>query len=158
MRRGVAAVSFVITVVTAVVGLGPASSGAAREVKASAKFTVELGDQSGSYDFGQSRITESQLDWTPQVPVSLHAGRRSDPFQEFALSGRVKKGGQRTSEAVALLLSVEVGTQSMLMNSTDGECTVRAKTLTKSRISGSFTCDTTYGDQPMKAKGTFKAR
>jgi hypothetical protein len=158
MRRGVAAVSFVITVVTAVVGLGPASSGAAREVKASAKFTVELGDQSGSYDFGQSRITESQLDWTPQVPVSLHAGPKNDAFQEFALSGRVKKGSQRTSEAVAMLLSIEVGTQSMLMSSTDGECTVRAKTLTKSRISGSFACDTTYGDQPLRAKGTFKAR
>jgi len=26
---------------------------AARTVKASAKFTVELGDQSGTYDFGQ---------------------------------------------------------------------------------------------------------
>jgi hypothetical protein len=158
MPRGVAAVSFVVTVVTAVVGLGLSTSGAAREVKASAKFTVELGDQSGRYDFGQSRITESQLDWTPQVPVSLHAGPKSDPFQEFALSGRVKKGSQKTSEAVALLLSVDVGNQSMLMNSTDGECTVRAKTLTKSRISGSFTCDTTYDDQPLKAKGTFKAR
>jgi hypothetical protein len=158
MRRAIAPAALVIIVVTAVVGLGLPTSGAAREVKASAKFTVELGDQSGSYDFGQSRITESQLDWTPQVPVSLHAGRRSDPFQEFALSGRVKKGSQRTSEAVALLLSVEVGAQSMLMNSTDGECTVRAKTLSKSRIAGSFTCDTTYGEQPLKAKGTFKAR
>jgi hypothetical protein len=150
--------ALVITVVTAAVGLGPSTWAAAREVKASAKFTVELGDQSGSYDFGQSRITESQLDWTPQVPVSLHAGRRSDPFQEFALSGRVKKGSQQTSESVALLLSVEVGTQSMLMNSTDGECTVRTKTLTRSRIGGSFTCDTTYGDERLKAKGTFKAR
>ena len=46
---------------------------AARTVKASAKFTVELGDQSGSFDFGQSKITKSQLDWTPQVPVSVHA-------------------------------------------------------------------------------------
>jgi hypothetical protein len=157
MRRSIAPAALVI-VVTAVVALVPSTSGAAREVKASAKFTVELGDQSGSYDFGQSRITESQLDWTPEVPVSLHAGRRSDPFQEFALSGRVEKGRQQTSEAVALLLSVEVGTQSMLMNSTDGECTVRARTLTKSRIAGSFTCDTTYGDEPLKAKGTFRAR
>jgi hypothetical protein len=158
MPRSIAPAALVVTVVTAVVGLGSAPSGAAREVKASAKFTVQLGDQSGSYDFGQSRITESQLDWTPQVPVSLHAGPKNEPFREFALSGRVKKGNQKTSEAVALLLSLDVGNQSMLMNSTDGECTVRAKTLTKSRIAGSFTCDTTYGDQPLKAKGTFKAR
>src|SRR5918996_1526669 len=162
MRRVIAPTALVITVViavvTAVVGLGPSPSGAAREVKASAKFTIELGDHSGRYDFGQSRITESQLDATPQVPVSLHAGPKNDPFREFALAGRVKKGSQPTSEAVALLLSVDVGNQSMLMNSTDGECTVRAKTLTKSRIAGSFTCDTTYGDQPLKAKGTFKAR
>ncbi len=27
--------------------------------------------------------------------------------------------------------------------------------ITKSRISGSFTCDTTYGRQPLKSKGTF---
>jgi hypothetical protein len=138
MPRPLVRVALAVTLgaVSAATGLAPASAAAAREVKASAKFTVELGDHSGSYDFGQSRITESQLDWTPQVPVSLHAGRRSGPFQEFALSGRVKKGSQRTSEAVALLLSVEV----------------------KSRIAGSFTCDTTYGEQPLKAKGTFKAR
>jgi hypothetical protein len=131
---------------------------AARIVKASAKFTVELGDQTGSYDFGQSKITKSQLDWTPQAPVSLHASPKSDPFQEFTLSGRVKKGTQPTSEAVALGLNVEVGNQSMLLASTDGGCTVRITTLTKRRIAGSFTCHTTYGGQPLKAKGTFKGR
>jgi hypothetical protein len=93
---------------------------AARTVKASAKFTVELGDQTGSYDFGQSRITKSQLAWTPQVPVSLHASPKSDPFKEFTLAGRVKKGKQPTSEAVALGLNVDVGNQSMLLSSTDG--------------------------------------
>jgi hypothetical protein len=131
---------------------------AARTIKASAKFTVQLGDQSGTYDFGQSKITKSQLDWTPQVPVSLHASPKSDPFQEFTLSGRVKKGKQATSEAVALGLNVEVGNQSMLLNSTDGGCTVRVATLTSRRVAGSFTCDTTYGGQPLKAMGTFKAR
>jgi hypothetical protein len=131
---------------------------AARTVKASAKFTAELGGQSASFDFGQSKVTKSQLDWTPQVPVSLHASPKSDPFQEFTLSGRVKKGNQPTSNAVALGLNVEVGDQSMLLSSTDGGCTVRVTTLTKRRIAGSFTCDTTYGGEPLKAKGTFKAR
>jgi hypothetical protein len=131
---------------------------AARTVKASAKFTVELEDQAGRYDFGQSRITKSQLGATPQVPVSLHAGPESDPFQEFVLSGRVKKGKQATSDAVALGLNVDVGNQSMLLNSTDGGCTVRVTTLTKRRIAGSFTCDTTYGGEPVKAEGKFKAR
>jgi hypothetical protein len=135
-----------------------APAAAARTVKASAKFTVQLGDQSGSYDFVQSKITKSQLDWTPQVPVSLHASPKSDQFQEFALSGRVEKGKQATSERVALALNVEVGMQSMLLNSTDGECTVRATTVTKRRVAGSFTCDTTYGGNPLKADGTFKAR
>jgi hypothetical protein len=135
-----------------------APAAAARTVKASAKFTVQLGDQSGSYDFVQSKITKSQLDWTPQVPVSLHASPKSDQFQEFALSGRVEKGKQATSERVAFALNVEVGMQSMLLNSTDGECTVRATTVTKRRVAGSFTCDTTYGGNPLKADGTFKAR
>jgi hypothetical protein len=135
-----------------------APAAAARTVKASAKFTVELGDQSGTYDFAQSKITKSQLDWTPQVPVSLHASPRSDQFQEFAPSGRVKKGKQATSDEVALALNVEVGTQSMLLNSTAGDCTVRARTVTKRQIAGSFTCDTTYGGNPLKADGTFKAR
>jgi hypothetical protein len=74
------------------------------------------------------------------------------------LAGRVKKGTQETSDAVALGISVDVGNQSMLLSSTDGGCTVKATTLTKSRVSGAFTCDTTYGSQRLTAKGTFKAR
>jgi hypothetical protein len=139
-----------------VAGSGPAD--AAKTVKASAKFSVQLADQSGKYDFGQSKITKSQLDARPQVPVSLHAAPKAEPFQEFVLAGRAKKGTQKTSEAVALGINVDVGNQSMLLNSTDGGCTVKVTTLTKSRVSGSFTCDTTYGNQPLKAKGTFKAR
>jgi hypothetical protein len=46
----------------------------------------------------------------------------------------------------------------MLLNSTDGDCTVKVKTLTDSRIAGSFTCDTTYGGEPLTARGRFKAR
>lgn len=153
MKRALATV----VLVTALLAAGSATAGAARKVNASAKFTVQLADQSRKYDFGQSRITESQLDWTPQVPVSLHAAPKAEPFQEFSLSGRVKKGSQKTSEAVALGISVDVGNQSMLLASTDGGCTVKVTTLTKSRVSGSFTCDTTYGGQPLKAKGTFKA-
>jgi hypothetical protein len=154
MKRALAT----MVVVTAVVASGSMPAGAARNVKASAKFSVQLADQSGKYDFGQSRIVESRLDWTPQVPVSLHAAPKAEPFQEFSLSGRVEKGSQKTSEAVAVGISVDIGNQSMLLDSTDGGCTVKVKTLTKSRISGSFTCDTTYGSQPLKAKGTFKAR
>jgi hypothetical protein len=154
MRRPIVLATLVIAVVTLPTG----AVEAARTVKASTKFTVELGDQSGRYDFGQSPVTKSRLDWTPQVPVTLHASPKSDPFQEFVLSGRVKKGKQGTSEAVALGLNVEVGEQSMLLSSTDGGCTVRVTTLTKRRITGSFTCDTTYGGEPLTAKGTFKAR
>jgi hypothetical protein len=154
MRRTTVLTAFVI----GVVAFAPATAEAARTVKASAKFTVELGDQSGSYSFGQSRITKSQLDATRQVPVSLHAAPPSDPFREFVLSGRVKKGKQVTSGAVALGLNVDVGNQSMLLNSTDGGCTVRVTTLTKRRIVGSFKCDTTYGGEPVNAAGTFKAR
>jgi hypothetical protein len=144
--------------VVLVLGFGVSTAEAARTVKASTKFKVDLGDQSARYDFGQSRIVQSQLDSTRQVPVSLHASPKSDPFQEFVLSGRVKKGRQDTSEAVALGLNVNVGTQSMLLNSSDGGCSVRVTTLTKRRIAGSFTCDTTYGGEPLTAQGTFKAR
>lgn len=154
MRRTLPLAALVIAMVV----FPAAAAEAARTVKASAKFTVELADQTGSYDFGQSRITKSLLDWTPQVPVSLHASPTSDAFQEFTLAGRLKKGKQRTSEAVALGLNVKVGNQSMLLDSTDGSCTVRVTTLTSRRIAGSFTCDTTYAGQPLQAKGTFKAR
>ena len=144
--------------VTALIAAGSVDAGAARNVKASAKFGVQLADQSGTYEFGQSRIVQSQLDWTPQVPVSLHAAPKNEPFKEFTLSGRVKKGTQKTSEAVVVGISVDVGNQSMLLVSDDGGCTVKVTRLTKSRITGSFACDTTYGDQPLTAKGTFKAR
>jgi hypothetical protein len=148
-----------LVLVAALIGTASAATaGAGQTVKASAKFTVQLGDQSGSYEFGQSKIVKSQLDATPQVPVSLHAAPKSEPFQEFVLSGRVKKGTQRTSDAVALGINVDVGTLSMLLNSTDGGCTVKVTTLKKSRVTGSFTCDTTYGGNPLTAKGTFKAR
>jgi len=143
--------------VAALIVAGSATADATRTVKASAKFSVQLADQSGKYEFGQSKIVKSQLDWTPQVPVSLHAAPKSEPFQEFSLSGGVEKGTQ-TSDSVAVGISVDVGDQSMLLASDDGGCTVIVRTLTKSRVSGSFTCDTTYGGQPLKAKGTFKAR
>jgi hypothetical protein len=107
MRRTLAAL---VVLAAALVASGSAAgAGAGRTVKASAKFTVQLADQSGSYEFGQSKIVKSQLDATPQVPVSLHAAPKSEPFQEFVLSGRVKKGTQKTSEAVALGINVEVG-------------------------------------------------
>lgn len=154
MRRALTLTVLVAVLVVA----GSATADAARTVKPSAKFSVQLADQSGNYEFGQSKIVKSQLDWTPQVPVALHAAPKAEPFQEFSLSGRLKKGTQKTSEAVAVGISVDVGNQSMLHVSTDGGCTVTVKTLTKSRISGSFTCDTTYGRQPLKAKGTFNAR
>ena len=144
--------------VAALILAGSEAAGAAKTVKASATFSVQLADQSGKYEFGQSKIVKSQLDWTPQVPVSLHAAPKAEPFQEFSLSGRIKKGTQETSDAVVVGISVDVGNQSMLLVSDEGGCTVKVTTLTKSRISGSFICDTTYGDQPLKAKGTFKAR
>jgi hypothetical protein len=144
--------------VAALIVTGSRTADAAKTVRASAKFSVQLADQSGKYEFGQSKVVKSQLDWTPQVPVSLHAAPKAEPFQEFSLSGRVEKGTQKTSDAVAVGISVDVGNQSMLLVSDGGGCKVKVATLTKSRISGSFTCDTTYGGQPLKAKGTFKAR
>ena len=149
MKRAITLPALVVALIVA----GSATADAAKTVKASAKFSAQLADQSGKYEFGQSKIVKSQLDWTPQVPVSLHAAPKAEPFQEFSLSGRVEKGTQKTSEAVVVGISVDVGNQSMLLVSDDGGCTVKVTTLTKSRISGSFTCDTTYGDQPLKAEG-----
>ena len=139
---------------------GPAGArrGAGGDVDASAKFTVELGDQSGRYEFVQSEIVPSTLDGTPQVPVSIHAADKDELLEEFVLSGQVERGRQKTSDDLALALNVSVGNLSMLFNSTDGDCTVKVKTLTDSRIAGSFTCDTTYGGEPLTARGRFKAR
>jgi len=154
MKRAITLPVLVATLIVA----GSETADAAKTVKASARFSVQLADQSGKYEFGQSKIVKSRLDWTPQVPVSLHAAPKAEPFQEFSLSGRVEKGTQKSSDAVVVGISVDVGNQSMLLVSDDGGCTVKVRTLTKSHISGSFTCDTSYGDQPVTAKGTFKAR
>ena len=154
MKRAVTLIVLAIALIATV----SSPAGAAKNVKASAKFSVQLADQSGKFDFGQSRIVQSQLDWTPQVPVSLHAAPKNEPFKEFSLSGRVKKGTQKTSEALVVGISVDVGTQSMLFVSDDGGCAVKVTTLTKSRISGSFTCDASYGGDALKAKGTFGVR
>jgi hypothetical protein len=98
------AITFTV-VVAALIVAGSATADAAKTVKASAKFSVQLADQSGKYGFGQSKIVKSQLDWTPQVPVSLHAAPKAKPFQEFSLSGRLEKGTQKTGEAVVVGIS-----------------------------------------------------
>ena len=136
------------------------SSGAnaATDVDAKAKFTVTIDTATQRFSFGQSEIVESTLDATPQVPVSLHAAPKSDPLSEFVLSGKAKKGTQRTSEQLVLALNVEVGDLSMLLTSDDGDCTIKVKTLKDSRIAGSFTCDTTYGGDDVTASGTFRAK
>ena len=134
------------------------AASAVTEVDASAKFTVSLGSATQRFNFGQSEIVESTLDLTPQVPVSLHAAPKSDPFAEFVLAGQAKKGTQKTTEKLVLALNVEVGDQSMLLTSDEGDCTIKVKTLTDSRIAGSFDCDTTYGGDDVTASGTFRAK
>jgi hypothetical protein len=101
---------------------------------------------------------ESELDATPQVPISLHATPEDDPFDEFVLAGRAEKGKQKTSEALVLSINVSVGRSSVFEINDDGKCTVKIKTLTDERIAGSFTCDTIYGEEPLRAKGKFKAQ
>ena len=91
MKRAITLAVLVVALVVA----GSATADAAKTVKASAKFSVQLADQSGRYEFGQSKIVKSRLDATPQVPVSLHAGPKARPFQEFVLAGRVEKGRSR---------------------------------------------------------------
>src|SRR5436190_21889768 len=71
------------------------------DVKASAKFSVTLGGNSDKFSYQQSPIVKSTLQGTSFVPVSLHATDKDDFLQEFTLSGRVKKGKQKTSEKVA---------------------------------------------------------
>jgi hypothetical protein len=151
---------FATTFVIAALLVGVTSSGAsaATEVDAKARVTVTIATATQRFSFGQSEIVASTLDGTPQVPVSLHAAAKSDPFTEFVLSGQVKKGSQKTSEQLVLALNVEIGTSSMLLSSDDGDCTVKVKTLTDSRIAGSFSCDTTYGGDDVSASGTFRAK
>ncbi len=148
---------FALTAVL-IVGSTAAASAAGESVDASAKFVVTLDTATARFKFGQSPIVESSLGATPQVPVSLHAAPKKDPLKEFVLAGQAKKGSQTTSEDLVVSLSVDVGDQSMLLISDEGDCTVKVKTLTDSRISGSFTCDTTYADQPVKASGTFRGK
>ena len=158
LRTILAVSTLAIASVLLAAGASGAGAVAGGNVRASAIFTVELGDQSDRFNFRQSGITNSTLQGTPQVPVSLHASPKSDELEEFVLAGRVEKGEQETSEDLALGLNVTVGDASMFFNSVDGECTVKVRTLTDSRIVGSFTCDTTYGGDPLTAKGRFKAR
>lgn len=70
------------------------------EASASASFELTLGEESASFEFPQSEIVPSQLDWTPQVPVNLHAAEAGDAFgDEFSLAGRVEEGEQETARA-----------------------------------------------------------
>jgi hypothetical protein len=137
-----------------------ASSAAAAgtNVDARAKFTVTIATATQRFSFGQSEIVASTLDATPQVPVSLHAAPKSDPFAEFVLSGKAKKGTQTTSARLVLTLNVELGDSSMLLTSDEGDCTITVRILTASRIAGSFTCDATYGGDDVTASGTFRAK
>jgi hypothetical protein len=153
-RRAVAA----LALVGAFAISGPAGAvGGGGDVDASAEFTVRLGSARDRFDFVQNPVTASTLEGTRQVPVSLHASDPSDPFEELVLAGRPAKGKQRTSDALALGLNIGVGGKSMLFSSTDGECTIRVRELSATRIAGRFTCDATYGGDPLGAKGTFKA-
>jgi len=126
-------------------------------VKASAKFSVDYDGEDAQFSFKQSKIVQSTLQGTPLVPISLHAADKEDFLREFTLSGRAKKGKQKTSKKLVLGLSVEVGNHSMLLIEDEGDCTVNVKKLTDTRIAGSFTCDTTYSDDKVTAEGTFKA-
>jgi hypothetical protein len=43
----------------------------------------------------------------------------------FVLAGRVKRGSQKTSDALALGIHIDIGTSSLALDSTAHECTVR---------------------------------
>jgi hypothetical protein len=165
MRRpAIAALTIVILVVLVALGAmtgagASAGSAAGQEVEAAAKFSVTYGGDTAKFRFGQSSIVTSELGATPQVPVSLHAAPKNHPLDgEFVLAGRLKKGKQKTSQAVVLSLNISIGTRSAFYISDDGTCTVKVKALTDSRIAGSFTCNAEYGDEPLTAKGNFKAK
>lgn len=79
---------------------GPDRPADGDEVEASASFELTLGEESASFEFPQSEIVPSQLDWAPQVPVNLHAAEAGDAFgDEFSLAGRVEEGEQETARA-----------------------------------------------------------
>lgn len=127
-------------------------------VRAAAMFTLAYGNQQAAFSFPQSRLTKSTLTGTPQVPISLHAASTQDVLQEFALAGRLRKGSQATSDAVALRIAVDVGSAAVSLGGTAGECTVTVTSLSSARISGSFSCYTVADGMPLTATGTFRAR
>ena len=145
------------------IDLAPATSEAAEGsgagVEATATFTVTYEGETATFDFVQSATVPSTLSGPETNPVQLHAGPPADPLREFVLTGRVERGEEiRTSDTTVLALNLEVGRQSITLSSTDGGCRVLVQDLTEGeRIAGSFTCDTTYGDQRLRAEGSFAA-
>lgn len=152
-------------VVTIACGMGvavsvmtaPASASRGR-LAASARFTVTVDGQTVQLDYGQSPIVKSTLDGTVAVPVVLHATSRADFLEEFVLANRVKKGPQKTSDALALGIRVHIGTSSLGLDSTAHECTVRVDQFSASRIRGSFSCRAKVSGMAFVATGTFMAR
>lgn len=142
------------------VELSPATSEAAgATVDATARFTVTYGDETASFDYGQSSAVPSTLSGPETNPVQLHAGPVESPLREWVLTGRLERGQEVvTSEAVVLALNVEVGRNSITLSSTDGGCLVQVQDMVPGeRINGSFRCDTTYGEEPLRAEGSFAA-
>jgi hypothetical protein len=110
------------------------------------------------FDYAQRPIVKSTLTGTATVPVALHATSRQDLLQEFVLAGRVKRGSQKTSDALALGIHIDIGSSSLVLDSIAHECTIKVGQLSKSRIKGSFSCATTVSAMRFVAAGTFIAQ
>jgi hypothetical protein len=129
------------------------------DVQAAARLSVTYGGETATFDYGQSTAVPSTLRGPATNPVQLHAGPPDDPLREFVLSGVLDADEPvPTSDELVLALNVEVGGSAITLTSTDGSCTVSVEEHEDGRrIAGSFTCDTTYGDESLTASGTFSA-
>lgn len=143
------------------IDLEPATSEAVEgeTVDATARFTVTYGDEMAAFDYGQSGAVASTLSGPDTNPVQLHAGTVEPPLREWVLTGQLEGSREvATSEALVLALNVEVAGSSITLSSTDGGCRVRVQDMAAgTRINGSFTCDTTYGERRLRAEGSFAA-
>ena len=153
-----------VSVTTAPRSLAPgtlptSSPGAATGTVRTGTATVQLsGDLTGSL---QLLMLGPPALYSP--PPGSTAVTWTDGVQSIGITGASFTGEQPTSDTLALSLQVRNGAETVLMNSTAGECGISVETAAAGSLAGSFSCadlpGTTAagGALSVDASGTFTA-
>lgn len=125
---------------------------------ATAEFTMTYRGSTTSYAYRENDTVPTTLEGRPVTTVGINATAPDDPLAGFYLTGQVAEGEQPTSATLRLrILIAETLPDLIVLSSQEGECTITVESAATDAVAGSFSCDTTSGDEPLTAAGTFSA-